>query len=1146
MEQQKEKTTSKNNHQTQHNKKEPPTITLVNNQGNNQEKKKKQNKRKRIRKNKTLTIAAININGIKGKIRSLETLMESEEIGIALITETKLQRNEKINIKGYKWIGKNRDTKKGGGVGLLVANHLATHVTEDTTSDEYPNLETKWVTLECRPKNISIGVFYGPQENNPTDVVREIYQNLETQIKQKSKGKEIILGGDFNAKLKAQMGQEKQEESRNGKILQGIINNTEMDAISTRADYGFYTRVNRKKPEEKSMIDYMIVTPTIAKNTNSIIIDEEGAHRVRSKVESDHNTILMEVKINDPRTPEYIEKWKLNNQEGWNMFNQKMEEIASETEFSTKTYNEAANIILNTLKRTVGKQKIRTDKIPKPKTPTIEKARKEKKEAKRQFENACKMGNSGEKIKTKEIYQETQSKLRKELEQHELQLIEKRIKELNDRAKRDPNTIWQARKKAKMKSDLEYNTITEEGEVITDPQKAKQHIANYFKELYQARPGTPEYETWTNHITETVKEATGTETQAKHTQGSEPITLKELNKAIRKLKRRKSLGPDDFPNEMFIEGKTETRKTYLHILNKIHRTEEIPESWLQGIILRLYKGKGLKGKCSNERGITLASNIGKVYERIINERVKKHVKITTAQAGGIQGSATADHLIALKQTIQEIKMKNKTAYIVFLDVQKAYDKAWLDAILYVLHKNGVEGKNLKMVQKLNNKLTARIQTRHGLTDEIPIRDSIRQGGVLSVVEYATLIDEISKELKNRNLGIETATGEKMDSLLWMDDVCLIHYDLEILQEMLNITNHVAKKYHIEFGAPKCKVVKIGNGPKSKITLNGQVLDEVNTYKYLGEMINNKGNLEAHIKELDGKILAATQNILTETGNKEFKGMKMEAIWQLTEAIILPIITYGAEGWDPTKREMDQLQVIFNRTLKNLLFLPQQTPTSILLAETGFLPLHLYIQKKRIMQAHRVGKKDKPLIKRISESRESIWKKKTDEIIQEYGMTRINLQAKSKDLGSTLNKENRNKFKAIIEQEALEKTKTKHWLRLKNKQELGCRPDYINKLNRKQCNAIITIRSSMLPVKVNQKSQYKTDQKCRFCNTTPENQKHVLTECQKIPEDQKITIPYEELFLDDNWQQLKVAAESIIKLIHTLKEPHRDETVAVDA
>ena len=220
------------------------------------------------------------------------------------------------------------------------------------------------------------------------------------------------------------------------------------------------------------------------------------------------------------------------------------------------------------------------------------------------------------------------------------------------------------------------------------------------------------------------------------------------------------------------------------------------------------------------------------------------------------------------------------------------------------------------------------------------------------------MDEIAKELQNKNLGIETDQDVIIDSLLWMDDVCLIHHDINKLQKMLDVTNHIAKKYHIEFGAAKCKVVRKGRGPKSSLVLNGTTLEEVPTYKYLGDMINNKGDLTAHIKEIEGKVIAATQRILTETGNKEFKGMKMQAIWQLTDAVIIPNITYGAESWDATKKEIKEIQKILNNCLKTILRLPQGTPTHILLAETGYLPIQYYIYKKRIMQWHRIQKKPK--------------------------------------------------------------------------------------------------------------------------------------------------------------------------------------------
>ena len=133
------------------------------------------------------------------------------------------------------------------------------------------------------------------------------------------------------------------------------------------------------------------------------------------------------------------------------------------------------------------------------------------------------------------------------------------------------------------------------------------------------------------------------------------------------------------------------------MIENLHKNKEIPPAWEEGEIIWLYKGTGQKGKCSNERGITLASNVGK--ERKNHKRKsKKQITITKSQAGGKPGCARTDHLIVLIQTIQEITEKKQPAYIIFLDVQKAYDKAWLDAIMYALLKNGVKGKNLRMIK----------------------------------------------------------------------------------------------------------------------------------------------------------------------------------------------------------------------------------------------------------------------------------------------------------------------------------------------------------------------------------------------------------------------------------------------------------------
>ena len=60
------------------------------------------------------------------------------------------------------------------------------------------------------------------------------------------------------------------------------------------------------------------------------------------------------------------------------------------------------------------------------------------------------------------------------------------------------------------------------------------------------------------------------------------------------------------------------------------------------------------------------------------------------QAGGKKNSTTPDNILILQTTIKEIgKLRKPVHMCFFLDVTKAYDKAWLDAIMCVMHKEGL-------------------------------------------------------------------------------------------------------------------------------------------------------------------------------------------------------------------------------------------------------------------------------------------------------------------------------------------------------------------------------------------------------------------------------------------------------------------------
>ena len=107
------------------------------------------------------------------------------------------------------------------------------------------------------------------------------------------------------------------------------------------------------------------------------------------------------------------------------------------------------------------------------------------KENRNRFQTACKSVDEEHQLESRNEYVERQNKLRTLIEEAETK--KERLENLQKKAKINPNTIWEAKRRAKWCSGLEYTTYTEEGEQNKVPAKTKEHRSNYFEDLYQAR-----------------------------------------------------------------------------------------------------------------------------------------------------------------------------------------------------------------------------------------------------------------------------------------------------------------------------------------------------------------------------------------------------------------------------------------------------------------------------------------------------------------------------------------------------------------------------------------------------------------------------------------------------------------------------------
>ena len=131
------------------------------------------------------------------------------------------------------------------------------------------------------------------------------------------------------------------------------------------------------------------------------------------------------------------------------------------------------------------------------------------------------------------------------------------------------------------------------------------------------------------------------------------------------------------------------------------------------------------------------------------------------------------------------------------------------------------------------------------------------------------------------------------------------------------------------------------------------LEYCNQYKYLGYIINDKNNMEDHIKSLKGKVEAAYQAIITITGSRNFRNIEMKAIFELIETSIMAIINYSGEIWKPPKGETTEITRLMDNILRRVLMVPQSTPREALYIETGLLDPETISIKQSIMMDHRI-------------------------------------------------------------------------------------------------------------------------------------------------------------------------------------------------
>ncbi|KAI3351207.1 hypothetical protein L3Q82_005760 [Scortum barcoo] len=224
----------------------------------------------------------------------------------------------------------------------------------------------------------------------------------------------------------------------------------------------------------------------------------------------------------------------------------------------------------------------------------------------------------------------------------------------------------------------------------------------------------------------------------------------------------------------------------------------------------------------------------------------------------------------------------------------------------VLREYGVREPLLRAVRSLYDRSRSLVRIAGSKSDLFPVHVGLRQGCPLSPVLFIIFMDRISR----RSQGPEGVRfgNHRISSLLFADDVVLMASSGQDLQ-------HVG----------------------------GEVLPQVEEFKYLGVLFTSEGKIE---REIDRRIGAASAVMLrsvyrTVVVKKELSRKAKLSIYRSCQST-LPTLTYGHELWVMTERTRSRIQAAEMSFLRRVAgrSLRDRVRSSVTREELGVEPLLL--------------------------------------------------------------------------------------------------------------------------------------------------------------------------------------------------------------
>ena len=488
------------------------------------------------------------------------------------------------------------------------------------------------------------------------------------------------------------------------------------------------------------------------------------------------------------------------------------------------------------------------------------------------------------------------------------------------------------------------------------------------------------------------------------------IRQEEVKKALKKMKKGKAAGSTGVVSEMMKAAGDLGIEWLTDLCNAIVCEGKIPTDWKRSILIPVYKGKGDPLECGSYRAIKLLEHAMKVVERVLEWRVREQVDIDKMQFGFTSGKGTTDAIFVVRQ-VQE-KFQKKNLYYAFVDLEKAFDRVPREVTRWALRKSGVEEWLVSAVMAMYDEALTVVRTSDGDSDSFEVKVGLHQGSVLSPLLFVIVMDVVSRVVRgglpwellyadDLVLMDETENGLKEKFQKWK--ACMEAKGLKVnigktkvmvggegsgaVEETGKFPCGVCGK-GVARNSLKCTIcakwihkrcAKIAAGKTLKAAAvgyvcsrclrgtaattnvgmdigNGEVLEKVGKFCYLGDMLNADGGADSAVVT---RVRSAWKKFKELAPILTLRGASLKLKGKVYGSCVRSCMLYGSETW-PMKKEheamLERTEMRMIRWMCGVTLRDRQT-SSELRERMGVDPVSEVIRRNRLRWFGHVERKE---------------------------------------------------------------------------------------------------------------------------------------------------------------------------------------------